>query len=83
MVNHETCDVSLKKFAVAAIFEFFSTSNFISLHSPSTYKLSTIGFVHKVHIDVEFHLKHTLYAFCLRDKLKKKLRHINVFSIGL
>ena len=44
-------------------FEFFSTSNFISFHSPSTYKLSTIGFVHKVHIDVEFHLTHTLYAF--------------------
>ena len=44
-------------------FEFFSTSNIISLHSPCTYKLSMIRFVHKVHIDVEFQLTHRLYAF--------------------
>ena len=35
-------------------FEFISTSNFISAHSPSIYKLSMIRFVHKVHLDIDF-----------------------------
>ena len=35
-------------------FEFFATSNFISIHSPSVYKLNMIRFMHKVHFDVEF-----------------------------
>ena len=35
-------------------FEFVSTSNFISIHSPSIYKLSMIRIVHKVHFDVDF-----------------------------
>ena len=34
------------KFAIATILNFVSTSNFISIHSPSTYKLSMIPFVH-------------------------------------
>ena len=33
---------------------FFSTSNFISTHCPSIYKLSMIRFVHKVHLNVDF-----------------------------
>ena len=39
-------------------FEFFSTSNFISIHSPSVYKLSMILFMHKVHFDEEFWITH-------------------------
>ena len=35
-------------------FEFVSTSNFISIHSPSIYKLSMIRLVHKVPFDVDF-----------------------------
>ena len=42
------------KFAIPAILNFVSTLNFISIHSPSTYKLSMIRFVHKVHFDVDF-----------------------------
>ena len=42
------------KFAIAIILNFVSTLNFISIHSPSTYKLSMIRFVHKVHFDVDF-----------------------------
>ena len=41
-------------FAIAAILNFVSTSNFISIHSPTIYKLSMIRFVHKVHFDVDF-----------------------------
>ena len=37
-------------------FEFCLTSNFISVRSPSVYKLSMIRFVHKVHFDVDFTL---------------------------
>ena len=39
---------------MAAILNFVSTSNFISIHSPSVYKLNIIRFVHKVHFDVDF-----------------------------
>ena len=53
-LNHETYDVSLQNLAIAAILNFVSTSNFISIHSPSVYKLSLIRFVHKVHFDVDF-----------------------------
>ena len=42
------------KFAIMAILNFVSTSNFISIHSPSINKLSMIYFVHKVHFDVDF-----------------------------
>ena len=42
------------KFAISAILNFVSTSNFISIHSPSIYKLSMICFVRKVHFDVDF-----------------------------
>ena len=42
------------KFAIAAILNFVSTSNFISIHSQSIYKLSMIRFMHKVHFDVVF-----------------------------
>ena len=42
------------KIAIAANLNFVSTSNFISVHSPSVYKLSMIRFVHKVHFDVDF-----------------------------
>ena len=39
---------------IAAILNFVPTSNFIFIHSPSVYKLNTICFVHKVHVDVDF-----------------------------
>ena len=61
-LNHETYDVSLQNFAIAAIFNFVSTSNFISIHSPSFYKQSMISFVHKVQLDVDFQITHRLYA---------------------
>ena len=44
----------MSKFAIVAILNFVSTSNFISVRSPSVYKLSMIRFVHKVHFDVDF-----------------------------
>ena len=54
-LNHETYyNVSLQKCAIVAVLNFISTSNFISIHSPSIYKLSMIRFVHKVHFDVDF-----------------------------
>ena len=59
-------------------FEFISASNFISIHSPSIYKLSMIRFVHKVHFDVEFGQQIDFTLF-LRDNLKKKPWHNNVF----
>ena len=40
-------------FTIAAILNFISASNFISIHSPSIYKLRMIRFVHKVHFDVD------------------------------
>ena len=42
------------KFAIAAILNFVFTSMFISIHSPSIYKLSMILFVHKVDFNVDF-----------------------------
>ena len=45
---------SATKFAIAAILNFVSTSNYISIRSRSVDKLSMIRFVHKVHIDVDF-----------------------------
>ena len=52
-MNHETwCQPT--KFAITAILNFVSTSNFISIHSPSIYKLSMIRLMHKVHFDVDF-----------------------------
>ena len=59
-------------------FEFISASNFISIHSPSIYKLSMIRFVHKVHFDVEFGQQIDFTLF-LRDNLKKNPWHNNVF----
>ena len=53
-LNHKTYDVSLQNFVIAAILNFVSTLNFISIHSPSVYKLSMIRFLHKVHFDVDF-----------------------------
>ena len=53
-LNHNTYDVSLQSFAIAAILNFVSTSNFISIPSPPVYKLSMIRFVHKVYFDVDF-----------------------------
>ena len=50
-LNHETW-YQPTKFAIMAILKFVSTSNFISIHSLSIYKLSMIHFVHKVHFDV-------------------------------
>ena len=47
---------------VIAILNFVSTSNFISIHSQSLYKLSMIRFVHKVHFDVDFLITHRMYA---------------------
>ena len=44
---------SAYKIAIAAILNFVSTSNFISIRSPSVYKLSMIRFVYKVHFDVD------------------------------
>ena len=41
-------------FANVAILNFVSSSNFISILSPSIYKLSMIRFVQKVHFDVDF-----------------------------
>ena len=41
------------KFAITDILNFVSTSNFISINSPSIYKLSMVRFVHKVHFDVD------------------------------
>ena len=52
-LNHETRRQPTK-FAIAAILNFVSTSNFISIHSPSIYKLSMIRLVHKAHLDVDF-----------------------------
>ena len=49
------------KFVIAAILNFVSTSNFISIHSQSLYKLSMNSFVHKVHFDVDFLITHRLY----------------------
>ena len=46
--------MSAYKIAIAAIFNFVSTSNFISIRSPSIYKLSMVRFVHKVHFDADF-----------------------------
>ena len=45
---------SVYKFAITAILNFVSTSNFIFIHSLSIYKLSMIRFVHKVYFDVDF-----------------------------
>ena len=54
---------------IAAIFNFVSTSNFISVHSQSLYKPSMIRFAHKVHFDVDFLITHRLYALS-RNNLK-------------
>ena len=69
MVNHETYDVSLQN---------LRSRPFWILPPLRILFLSMIRFVHKVHTDVEFQLTHRLYAFFLRDNLKK-LRHFNVF----
>ena len=50
------------KFVIAAILSFVSTSNFISIHTPSVYKLSMIRFVHKVHFNIDFLITQRLYA---------------------
>ena len=50
------------EFEIAAILNFVSTSNFISIHCPSIYKLSMIRFVHKVHFDVGFQIDFTLFS---------------------
>ena len=52
-LNHETWRKPTK-FAIAAISNFISTSNFISIYSPSIYKLSMIRLVRKVHFGVAF-----------------------------
>ena len=54
---------------IATILNFVSTSNLISIHSQSLYKLSMIRFVHKVPFDVNFLITHRLYAL-LPDNLK-------------
>ena len=41
-------------FAIPAILNFVSTSNFISIRSPTFYKLSMIRFVRNAHFDVDF-----------------------------
>ena len=38
----------------------FSASNFISIRSPSVYKLGMIRFMRKVHSDVDFQITHRL-----------------------
>ena len=43
-LKHNTYDVSLQSFAIAAILNFVTTSNFISIPSPPVYKLSMIRF---------------------------------------
>ena len=53
LLNHETWRQPTK-FAIAAILNFVSTSNFIFIHCPSIYKLSMIRFRHKVHFGVDF-----------------------------
>ena len=74
---------------IAAILNFVSTSNFISVHSQSLYKLSMIRFVHKVHFDVDFLITQRLYALftrylknfdtvmCLFDRF---VNHVNCYS---
>ena len=52
-LNHETWRQPTK-FAIAAILNFVSTLNSISIHSSSIYKLSMIRLVHMVHFDVDF-----------------------------
>ena len=54
---------------IAAILNLISTSNFISIHSQSLYKLSMIRFVHKVHFDVAF-FDNTDCTLFSRDNLK-------------
>ena len=53
-LNHETHDVSLQNLWSPPFWILSPTSNFISIHSQSLYKLSMIRFVHKVHFDVHF-----------------------------
>ena len=53
-LNHETYDISLLNLQPLRFWFFFSTSNFISIHSPSVYKLSMIRLVQKVYFDVDF-----------------------------
>ena len=45
---------SAYKIEILTILYFISASNFISIRSPSIYKLRLIRFVHKVHFDVDF-----------------------------
>ena len=52
---------------IAAILNFVSTSNFISVHSQSLYKLSMIRFVHEVHFDVDFLIIHRLYSLFMHN----------------
>ena len=59
--KYETNDFTCK-ISIAAIFNFIPTSNFISIHSPSIYKLSKIRCVHELCFRVIFQVTYALYA---------------------
>ena len=75
-VESREYDVSLQNLR-SPPFWIISTSNFISIHSPSTYKLSMIRFVHP-HLDST----QTLRSFNVIILKKKKKKKKNNFDTG-